>query len=461
MTRSIRDSSPLDPSAYPALNFDGLERRANYRVIAFREDILHVLEKREAAAIIFQIIFRWQEYLRDKVLEEIEQRRIRGLPPLTPSEVEERMWVYMSYARFVRESGGAVSYNTVIRTLAYLVDKKVIEQHANQNPRTADYADYEYRINRQVVCELLNGLPEFPGHSSKKGHLVRAANASQANLSPDAASCTHLGTTFTSSPHMDTPSTYPGTSSPLLGTEDSPPGDTLQNILQDSLHESSQQQKTGDGADASQATAALSPLGPLSAEEIALLVAHRRQRASQAEAESEAVTALLQENDLQPSPDEPPDSPEVALSAEALVALVERKQGAAYDTQTRQRQLTAARMLLDLNLPLDLAGFEHLYDASYDEWWKAHYGDLHLTHLVEREKHGQLRIMRLLARFLAGERQAVRPATIPSTVEQTGGLHPSIGVSGRPIFQRSGLPLKILPPERSSRRRSIVPTLGG
>lgn len=169
MTRPVRDSSPLDLSAYPALNFDGLERRANYRVIAFREDMLHVLEKREAAAIIFQIIVRWQEYLRDKALEEIEQRRSRGLPPLTPAEVEERLWVYMSYARFVRESGGAVSYNTVIRALAYLVDKKVVEQRANQNPRTSDYVDYEYRITRQVVQGLLKGLPEFPGSAFRKG----------------------------------------------------------------------------------------------------------------------------------------------------------------------------------------------------------------------------------------------------------------------------------------------------
>lgn len=462
MTRSVRDSSPLDLSAYPALTFDGLERRANYRVIAFREDILHVLEKREAAAILFQILFRWQEYLRGKALEEIEQRRNRGLPPLTPAEVEERLWVYMSYTRFARESGGAVSYNTVIRTLAYLVDKKVIEQRANQNPRTAEYADYEYRINRQVARGLLKGLPEFPGCSSKKGTSGQTTNAAQTDTSSDVTACTQMGTAAAPSSQIDTSSAQTGTSSPLLGTEDSLSGDAIQNILQDSSYGSLQQQKVGDGTDASQAAAAtISSLGPFSPEEIALVLAHRRQTASQAIPEpAPAVAATsLDEDNPRRSPDESPNSPTSTLSAEALVALVERKQGAAYDTLTRRRQLTAARTLLDLNLPLDLARFEHLYDASYDEWWKAHYADLHLTHLIERDKHGQLRIMRLLARFQASERKAARPASILPSAQISGD--PMIGVSGRPIFRSSGQPLKVLPPAHSPHRRSTIAALGG
>lgn len=462
MTRPIRNTTPLDLSAYPALNFDGLERRANYRVIAFREDILHVLEKREAAAIIFQILFRWQEYLRDKALEEIEQRHKHGLHPLTSAEVEERLWVYMSYTRFVRESGGAVSYNTVIRTLAYLVDKKVIEQRANQNPRTAEYADYEYRINRQVVHELLDGLPTFSEHSSKKGNTVQTTNTSQADPPANAASRTHLGTTFAHSPHMDTSSTHLGTSSPSLGTEDSPSGDTIQNSLQDSFH-TLPQQEVGDYTDASQpAAAGLSSLGPLSPDEIALILAHRRQTASQTiPGPTPAVVATsLDENNPQPSPVDPPTPPEATLSAEALVALVERKRGMLYDVQARQCQLAAAYTLLDLNLPLDLALVERLYDACYDDWWKAHYGDLHLTHLVEREKHGQPRITRLLARLQACNCSATRQATIASASEQGSGQNPVIGVSGRPIFHQSGQPLRVLPLKRSPRHRPIVAGLG-
>ena len=463
MTRSVRDSSPLDLSAYPALDFEGLERRANYRVIAFREDIVQVLEKREAAAILFQIIFRWQDHLRDKVVEEIEQRRNRGLPPLTPAEVEERLWVYMSYARFVRESGCAVSYNTVIRTLTYLIDKKVIEQRTNRNPLTSDYADYEYRINRQVVRTLLKDLPAFPENSSKKGKAVWAGNTSQSDNSSDILSCTHMGTSTIPSPHVDTSPTQMGIPSSLLGTEDYPPGDAIQKILQGSLHESPQQQKVSDQAgDPEAAAASISQLGPLSTEEIALVLAHRRQTASQAipEPVPEVTTTSLDENHPQQAPDDQPAPPESALAAEALVVLVERKRGTLYDAQARQCQLVAARTLLDLNLPLDLSLIERLYDTCNDDWWQAHFGDLHLTHLVEREKHGQPRITRLLARLQARDGSATRQTTIASASEQGGGPHPAIGVSGRPLFHLSGQPLKVLPPERSPHRHSIVAGLG-
>lgn len=462
MTRSVRDSSPLDLSSYPALNVDGLERRANYRVIAFREDMLHVLEKREAAAIIFQILFRWQEYLRDKALEEIEQRHNRGLPPLRPTEIEERLWVYMSYARFVRESGGAVSYNTVIRTLAYLVDKKVIEQRANQNPRTAEYADYEYRINHQVVKRLLKGLPEFPGYSSKKGTSGQTTNAAQTDTSSDVTACT-MGTAVAPSAQTDEPSAQTGTPSALLGTEDSPSGDAIQNILQDSPQESPQQQEASNQAsDPEAAATSISQLGPLSPEEIALVLAHRCQTVFQTTSEptSTVTTTSLDEDHPQPSPDDASEPPEVALSAEALVALVERKRAMRYDAQAHQHQLVAARTLLDLKLPLNLDQIERLYDACDDDWWKAHYGDLHLTHLVERDKHGQLRITRLLARLQASERKAARPATIFPPSAQISG-DPMIGVSGRPIFHSSGQPLKVLPPAHSPHRRSTIAALGG
>jgi hypothetical protein len=459
MTPSVRDSSPLDLSGYPALDFEGLERRANYRVIAFREDIVQVLEKREAAAIVFQIIFRWQDYLRDKVVEEIEQRRNHGLPPLSPAEVEERLWVYMSYARFVRESGGAVSYNTVIRTLAYLIDKKVVEQRANQNPLTSEYADYEYRINRQVVRDLLKKLPAFPERSSKTGKPDRSANPPQRDCSSNIASRTPMGPSTAPSPHMGTPSPQMGISSSLLGTEDYLPGETIQRILHDSSQDSPQQQQANDYADNAQAAAVISSPGSLSAEEKVLILEHRRQMAAQGTPEpaSQLSVTPFEENVAARSLGELSQPAEAPLSAEALVALIERKRRTPYDTPARQRQLVAAHTLLDLNLPLDLALIERLYDACYDDWWKAHYGELHLTHLVEREKHGQIRIMRLLARLQAGKRKAVGQTPIPFASARAGG-GPAIGASGRPIFQRSGQPLKVLPPVRSP-RRSLVSAL--
>ena len=66
----MNENNPAN--GYDALSFDGLERRGNYRFIAFREDILHALDKKEAAAIIFQIVYRWQtEYKRSEVLKKI------------------------------------------------------------------------------------------------------------------------------------------------------------------------------------------------------------------------------------------------------------------------------------------------------------------------------------------------------------------------------------------------------
>lgn len=261
---------------------------------------------------------------------------------------------------------------------------------------------------------------------------------------------------------MDESYTHRGTPSPYFGTEGYLHEHTIQRTLHDSLQESRQQQKASDLADDPQAAAVVSPLGVLSPEEIALVLAHRRQTASQAipEPVPEVTTTSLDENHPQQAPDDPPAPPESVLSAEALVALVERKRGTLYDAQARQCQLVAARTLLDLNLPLDLSLIERLYETCNDDWWQAHYGDLHLTHLVEREKHGQPRITRLLARLQARNGSATRQATTASASEQESGRHPAIGVSGRPLFHLSGQPLKVLPPERSPRRRSIVAGLG-
>lgn len=157
------DTPPIP--AHESLNYSGLERHANYRIIAFRQDILHILDKKESAAILFQILYRWEtEVKREEILKEIDQRKKAGKPPLTSQEIEDRMWIYMSYNDFVRESGGSISYNTVVRLIEYLKDKKVFEQRKNHDPR---YPDYEYRINKDVVRDLLAKLPKFPTFAPK------------------------------------------------------------------------------------------------------------------------------------------------------------------------------------------------------------------------------------------------------------------------------------------------------
>lgn len=211
-------SQPLqnDP-LYEPLNFAGLERRGNYRLIAYREDVLHVLDKKEAAAIIFHIVYRWQtEYKRDEILKKIEERKKTGQKPYTPEEIEDMLWIYMSYNDFVRESGGAVGYNTVIRTLEYLVNaKKVFKRRENHDPK---YSDYEYTINKDVVRVLLQTLPIDPAFAPK----IPKKKSSSTQLGiPDIEEV--------DSTQMGTQSTQTGIASTQMGTEVYPNGGTSQN----------------------------------------------------------------------------------------------------------------------------------------------------------------------------------------------------------------------------------------
>src|SRR6266568_640820 len=218
MTQNISEPTTGE---YEAINFDGLERRANYRTIAYREDILHILERKDAAAILYQIIYRWEtEIKRPLILKEIERRKQSKQSPLTFQEVEDMMWVYMSYNDFVRESGGAVAYNTVIRMLDYMIDtKKVVQQRPNHDP---GYPDYEYRINRSVVKELLKALPAEPVFTPKVPK--KKEKSTQEGIGSDGS--TQEGTPPQSSTQMGTESTQEGIATTQMGTEVYPNGGT-------------------------------------------------------------------------------------------------------------------------------------------------------------------------------------------------------------------------------------------
>jgi hypothetical protein len=153
--------------------------------------------------------------------------------------------------------------------------------------------------------------------------------------------------------------------------------------------------------------------------------------------------------------------PEPVLTPDAVVALFEYKRGTPYDAVTRQRQLAAAYALLDLALPLDLVKLERVYDAYHDVWWIQHYGDLHVSHLVEREKSGEICIVRWLARMAPPSRTRKTRATVTPTPEQMAGLRPHIGVSGLPIFQPSKTPMKVVPPQRPVRRPAMSRAFAG
>jgi hypothetical protein len=100
------------------------------------------------------------------------------------------------------------------------------------------------------------------------------------------------------------------------------------------------------------------------------------------------------------------------LTTEAIVALVERKRGMPYDAATRSRQLEAARHLLAMHFPLDAVLLERIYDECCDQWWHEHMGELHVSHLIERERrHGQPRILRLLKRVQSKDLHQTARAT--------------------------------------------------
>ena len=238
------NSKPIELPYYEALNFEGLERRANYRVIAYREDMLYAFDKKDAAATLYHIIYRWQtEVRKPELFKEIERRKRKNENPLTPEEVEDRMFVYMSYNSFVRECGGAIGYNTVIRTLDYLVNTvKVLNRRDNHDP---SFSDYEYSVNKDRVREMLQGLPVFPPFVAKlgkhkpklTGELEGSTQMGTANFSDDCD--TQMGTATT---QMGTATTQMGTATTQMGRHHSITTDYPQDISQkESVSPSSQQ----------------------------------------------------------------------------------------------------------------------------------------------------------------------------------------------------------------------------
>jgi hypothetical protein len=223
---------PTIRNEYAALDFDGTERRANYRTVAYRIDILHLCERKDAAAILYEIIYRWQtEVRKPEIVKEIERRKKASLPSMTEDEVESVMWVWMSYNDFVRESGGAVAYNTVIRMLDYLVeDAKIVECRENHDPR---YPDYEYRIRLDTVKSKLKALPatpaflpKVPKKKSKQGEestQVGTVEKRSTQKGRRAQASTHVGTVST---QVGTVSTQKGIATTQDGREVYPDGGT-------------------------------------------------------------------------------------------------------------------------------------------------------------------------------------------------------------------------------------------
>lgn len=425
----------LNLEVYDALNFSGLERRANYRVIAYREDMLHVFEKKDAATVIYQIIYRWLERRRDEILADMERRRKAGELLPTPQEIENRMWVYMSYNDFARESGGAVGYNTAVRALDYLINAKhVLERRENSNPR---FTEYEYRIKKAEVCKLLSDLPVFPHYLAKgaKGRETPTQMGSATHPYPNGVG---------QDPNGD--GGYPNGSNTATqtGVGSAPFGGTSQVATQNLSQESSQQQKgtpvgsQNEGESAASATQNL--LHFLTEEETALILAIRQQQFSSQPitiedgavvppapgivlqaSEEELCAPFATKLDLvaAPSPDLPnptqnsdqPIDPSLVdlarpasstlLTDVVIVQLWEYLRQIRYTEAERRGQLAAAQELLCVTLPLPLSIdlLERVYTTFLDNFWIQKFrGVMNVSHLVQVERStGQIRVVRWLS----------------------------------------------------------------
>lgn len=145
-----------------SLNMDGLELRGNYRIIGYRQDILHALERKHVAAYIVTALLRWTKSKRDDLIRVIKRRAENKLPPLTEAELE--IWIHMSYEEFADEFDGLFSHNTIKDAVSYLLNKEIIHQRKNPNPK---FKDYEYRLMLPGLRELLRSLPVNPVHRTR------------------------------------------------------------------------------------------------------------------------------------------------------------------------------------------------------------------------------------------------------------------------------------------------------
>lgn len=140
-----------------------------------------------------------------------------------------------------------------------------------------------------------------------------------------------------------------------------------------------------------------------------------------------------------PSPMEMQQETDTDLTAETLVCLFEQKRGIAYDEKARPSQLASARILLDLKLPLTTEVVARVYDECCDDWWREHYGALHVSHLVERERnHGQPRIIRLLQRVQAKAQRKKHSPAQANNSSTTGSNFPPGMVVHIPDVLQSG-----------------------
>lgn len=392
---------------YQVLHFAGMEPRTHYHSVSYRIDMLYVLEHKESAAIIYQVIYRWLDSRRTDILREIEQRRIDGMPALTAQDVEDRLWVPLSCPSLVRETGGAISYHRVVAALNYLVTARgILKRRKARNSRVAIY---EYSIEQQKVRELLKALPVFPASPAREvKHTVSSAHSlSQTGIAraPENAPRSDRDTSKTGTDPTTTTGAPPENWIPCQGAE---PDFSHKNTLQQS------------GGKPYVATRFLSQRN-FSPQHLA-----ERYRPRQSATGVPASPSQQRPPAIRDADEDPPLEPEPggALTAESIVALFERLRGQSYRPIERQQALAAARAVLHLRLPIVLSErwLERIYATFNNFQFREWYGPLELHHLPQYELTGQIRLVRWIHRLIALDERQKKAASACQTclVEREG-----------------------------------------
>lgn len=360
----------------------------------------------------------------EKRMDDERRRRYQAQMNTLPSgtketsavlDIPKNVWVPISHALFLYDLYGTVqSENTLKRALASLLKKQLILARKGQGR----YAPTEYQLNLEKIEE------EFAAMSAQ-------GRAGYQQMIPSSNDPLHSAPGYQAVTPTEDQSVIP--SSATRGSRVDPLRVSATDPKRRYREKTDSRTATGeDGLFESQAAPA-----------------HVHTDSSS----SEANLGTLSAEERKMSASLPPScvAPETPLDAEAIVRLIESKRGIPYDSVSRSRQLTAAQRLLTLSLPLTVDILERVYDECCDPWWQQHFGALHVTHLVEREKsHGELRIVRLLKRVQA-KKQSFAHDAIPLSSDsgQPSRLVSSlrVGVSGLPIIQAPAQPMTVITPK--------------
>lgn len=334
-----------------------------------------LLTGNDLQAMLLRIIEKRMDDQRRHLYRERMNARNGTVPPEAVLDIARDVWVPISHAAFLYDLYGLVlSENTLKKALQELRKRQLIFTRKGQGR----YAPDEYQLNLKLLHEEFQSMQQ----QGKAGYQPLTPSEVETLM----ASSEDQTLTPSESQKLTPCKTVRGSKVDPLRVSELDPSN--REITEERLREEAAEES--DGPSPSEEVTPTAPAADFSVGESFL---------SSQEEPASSPTSLPSGPPTMPPSSVAPKAKDEPLLPEALVALVERLLGAPYDASARAYQLEAARALLAMKLVADLSTLERVYAACYDDWWRQHYGKMHLTHLVEREKSGQPRIVRLLARL--------------------------------------------------------------